>query len=470
MNQTRPGSGAPAAVLAGSLAVFPLLDVLGLLARTRHAGELQVVADGVEARLWVEGGDLLDHAATAADRLFELACLDDAWFAASSVLPPGRVEHAERVALEPLIERVAPHVAEWQSLMKALPFGAVARMSPVMPGSEAQIRSDQWHILSLIGTGRAVHEVVDVSDGRPLETLRVIHELAQKELIVVELPPAEHRRRTHPAGSTSRPKRAARPGDASEGGGVPPGRADTSEPAGASGLSVSATAHAAAPAPAAPRAAAEPAPAAARGAAEPAPAAAEPAPAGPVPPGEPEGPEPDPAAPGSAAQGGGQQATPERAGRELGTTTPGEAVPVVAARTTTPLTARRAGAVRTPVAERAPAPEPGSTPEPREQSRRGPSVEEGTDPAEGRPVGLGRRASHRSAPLPRHPGHHAVGAYMPPPVAPGFWPATDPAGTAPGRGEAVGGASSTDAPASDSPAADTPVGSPTSPVRPGQPS
>jgi hypothetical protein len=438
MNQTRPGSGAPAAVLAGSLAVFPLLDVLGLLARTRHAGELQVVADGVEARLWVEGGDLLDHAATAADRLFELACLDDAWFAASSVLPPGRVEHAERVALEPLIERVAPHVAEWQSLMKALPFGAVARMSPVMPGAEAQIRSDQWHILSLIGTGRPVHEVVDVSDGRPLETLRVIHELAQKELIVVELPPAEHRRRTHPAGSTSRPRRAARPGDPSEGGGVPPGLADTSDPAGAI----------------------EPAAAS---------AAATPEPAG-EPTGEPAGPEPDPATTGSAAQGGDQQARRERAGQELGT--PGEGVAVAAARaTTTPLTARRTGAVRTSVAEHAPAAEPGSTTEPREQSRRrSPAAEDRADLPEGGPVGVGRQASHRSTPPPRHPGHHAVGAYMPPPVAPGFWPATDPAGTAPGRGEAVGGASSTDAPASDSPAADTPVGSPTSPVRPGQPS
>ncbi len=418
MNQTRPGSGAPAAVLAGSLAVFPLLDVLGLLARTRHAGELQVMADGVEARLWVEGGDLLDHAATAADRLFELACLDDAWFAVSSVLPPGRVEHADRVALEPLIERVAPHVAEWQSLMKALPFGAVARMSPVMPGAEAQIRSDQWHILSLIGAGRPVHEVVDVSDGRPLETLRVIHELAQKELIVVELPPAEHRRRIHPAGSTSRPRRAARPGDPSEGGGDPPGLADTSHPAGA---------------PEPPAAATEPAAASA-------PAATEPA-----------GPEPDPAAAGSA--------------------TPGEGVPVAAARaTTTPLTARRAGAVRTSVAEHAPAAEPRSIPEPRDQSRRGsPAREDRADPPEGRPVGVGRQASHRSAPPPRRPGHHAVGAYMPPPVAPGFWPAAEPPGAAPGRGETVVGAS-IDAVASDTPAADTPIGSPTHPARPGQPS
>lgn len=204
MTQIRSGNGAAAAVLAGSLAVFPLLDVLHLLARTTHTGELQVVGDGMEAHLWVQDGELLDQPSTAADRLFELACLDEAWFTVSIATPPASVT-GHRIELDPLIEQVAPHVAEWQSLIKALPFGAIARMAPSMPGPEAQIRSDQWRVLSLIGAGRAVHEVVDVSDARPLETLRLIDELAAGKLITIERPPsgAPRRRVLKPADAAS---------------------------------------------------------------------------------------------------------------------------------------------------------------------------------------------------------------------------------------------------------------------------
>jgi hypothetical protein len=281
MNQIRPGSGASAAVLAGSLAVFPLLDVLGLLARTRHAGKLHVVADGVEASLWVDGGDLLDHSPAAADRLFELACLDDAWFTVSSAPLPARGERGERVALEPLLEQVAPHVAEWQSLIKALPFGALARMSPAMPGPEAQIRSDQWRILSLIGTGRPVHEVVDVSDGKPLETLRLIHELAQKELIVVEVPAAGARRRTARVGDEGAPRRAEPAGEPDR----DPDAASAEEDVVAAGSGRATTTPLVAKRPAAVRAvvAGEEAPAAAPPGTDPAPEAAAPTPAAPSP-------------------------------------------------------------------------------------------------------------------------------------------------------------------------------------------
>jgi hypothetical protein len=209
MTQIRSGNGATAAVLAGSLAVFPLLDVLYLLSRTGHTGELQVVGDGMEAHLWIEGGDLLDHPRTAGDRLFELACLDEAWFTVGVATPPASVT-GHRVELVPLIEQVSPHVAEWQSLIKALPFGAVARMAPSMPGPEAQIRSDQWRVLSLIGAGRAVHEVVDVSDARPLETLRLIDELAQEKLITIEEPPSgTQRRRVRPKSADAAPSAEA---------------------------------------------------------------------------------------------------------------------------------------------------------------------------------------------------------------------------------------------------------------------
>ena len=192
MHQIRSGGSAAAAVLAGSLVAFPLLDVLRLLQRTDHTGQLQVMGDGVEAQLWVDDGDLLERRAAAADRLFGLACLDDAWFTVTATLPPAaasdRTAGIERVPLGPLIERVEPLVEEWRSLVHALPFDAIARMAPSTPGPEVQIRADQWHVLSLIGAGRRVHELVDVSDAPPVGTLRIVRELAQAELVSVTLP------------------------------------------------------------------------------------------------------------------------------------------------------------------------------------------------------------------------------------------------------------------------------------------
>jgi hypothetical protein len=206
MNQIRPGASGPAAVLAGSLAVFPLLDVLRLLGRTKHAGELHIVGDGVEASLWVDEGELLDHPATATVRLFELACLGDAWFTVTASPAPDRPAN-ERLALEALVDEVEPQVDEWHGLVGAVPFEAVVKMAPTMPGPGVQIRSDQWRVLSLVGAGRPVHEVIDVADASPLETLRLVYELAESELISVEVPEPEARPR---AGRTRKAAEAER--------------------------------------------------------------------------------------------------------------------------------------------------------------------------------------------------------------------------------------------------------------------
>jgi hypothetical protein len=82
MTQGQSESGAAAAALVGSLDTFTLLDVLDLLARTGHSGELQVVGRGIDHTLLVDSGDLLD---TTGDNelsttLFELACRDEGWF------------------------------------------------------------------------------------------------------------------------------------------------------------------------------------------------------------------------------------------------------------------------------------------------------------------------------------------------------------------------------------------------------
>jgi len=186
MSQVRSGSQAMPAALVGSLASFSLVDVLDLLTRAACSGELQVVGNEIDKRIWVDRGDLIDttgsdpHGAT----LFELACVLDGWFYFTSfdVVPEG----AGRIPLSSVIQDLGPQVTEWRSLVTELPFDATVRMSSTTPAEEVQIRSDQWQLLSLVGAGRSVREVIDASVLHPLDALRTLRELTAASLVAVD--------------------------------------------------------------------------------------------------------------------------------------------------------------------------------------------------------------------------------------------------------------------------------------------
>jgi len=188
MTQAQSGSEA-AAALVGSLATFTLIDVLDLLARTGHTGELQVVGRGVDNRLWVDAGELLQaNTDTANAALFELACIEEGWFyfTASTNMPEGRT----RVPVTNVLEELGPQVTEWRELVTVLPADAMVKMSSKTPGGQVQIRADQWTLLSLVGSpGRTVREVIDECAQHPLDTLRTLRELADAKLIAVETEP-----------------------------------------------------------------------------------------------------------------------------------------------------------------------------------------------------------------------------------------------------------------------------------------
>ena len=108
MNQIRSGSEPTAATLVGSLATFPLLDVLDLLARTGRTGELQVVGADIEQRIWVDQGDLVDTdgiGSTVAG-LFALGCVEEGWFyfTLTDTVPDGM----SRVPLPSVIADLTP--------------------------------------------------------------------------------------------------------------------------------------------------------------------------------------------------------------------------------------------------------------------------------------------------------------------------------------------------------------------------
>jgi hypothetical protein len=186
MSQAQSGSEAAAAALVGSLSNFSLIDVLDLLARTGHTGELQVVGRGIDRHVWVDQGDLVDATGTGGlhSVLFELACRDEGWFYFSCT--SGVPEGAERLTVSEVIGDLGPQVEEWRGLNEALPFDAALAMSSTTPSDEVQIRGDQWALLSAVGSGgRSVRDIVDGGSGHPLDTLRTLRELTDAGLIAV---------------------------------------------------------------------------------------------------------------------------------------------------------------------------------------------------------------------------------------------------------------------------------------------
>lgn len=191
MSQVQSGSEAAAAALVGSLSTFSLIDVLDLLARTGHTGELQVVGRGIDRHVWVDAGDLVDATGNSGLQavLFELACRDEGWFYFSCTT--GVPEGAERLTVSDVISDLGPQVEEWRGLNEALPFDATVAMSSSTPSDEVQIKGSQWALLSAVGSsGRTVRDVVDGGSNHPLDTLRALHELTEAGLIEVTLNPS----------------------------------------------------------------------------------------------------------------------------------------------------------------------------------------------------------------------------------------------------------------------------------------
>ncbi len=186
MDRIRSSADSPA-VLAGSLAAFPLLDVLDLLASTRHVGELKVVSEGTDDHFWLDGGDLVDTAGGATGRLFNLACAEDAWFTVTAA--PSVPRAGARMALATVVEHLAPRLAEWQALRTAVPFESTVRMAASTTLPEVHLRADQWRVLSCLGGGRRVGDVVDEADTPPIETLRLLRELLDAGLVSFDAKP-----------------------------------------------------------------------------------------------------------------------------------------------------------------------------------------------------------------------------------------------------------------------------------------
>jgi hypothetical protein len=203
MAPTEPTEEAPPASLVGSWSAFTLSDVLTLLADTVQTGELQVVNDVVDGKLWLEDGQFsnahVGAASTLGQAVFELACVTDGWFYFTAGLTSSSGQPTVPVAA--VMDEVRPQVDEWRELRQVVPLEAVVALSPTPPGQDVQIRGDQWNVLTTVGNaGHTVRAVVERIGGDQIAGLRTLRDLQSSGLIVLDAP-SEDAPTSTPAGA-----------------------------------------------------------------------------------------------------------------------------------------------------------------------------------------------------------------------------------------------------------------------------
>jgi hypothetical protein len=194
MSQSDPSEEAPTASLVGSLSVFSLSDVLTMLASTAQTGELQVVSEVADGRVWLDYGELsnaqVGAATTIGQAVFELACVSDGWFYFTTGLlsPSGH----PTVPVVAVLDEVRPQVDEWWEIRQVVPLEAVVTLAPDPPGQDVQIRSDQWRVLTTVGSsGHTVRSVIEMIGGDQIVGLRALRDLHSSGLIEFATTPGE---------------------------------------------------------------------------------------------------------------------------------------------------------------------------------------------------------------------------------------------------------------------------------------
>jgi hypothetical protein len=187
---------APAASLVGSLAAFALSDVLSMLASTKQSGELHVVSEAVDGKVWLADGELsnahVGSATTIGQAVFELACVIEGWF----FFTEGVISSSGQptVPVGAVLNEVRPQVEEWREVRHDVPLEAVVTLAAEPPGQDIQIRTDQWRVLTTIGTsGLSVKEVLERIGGVQIEGLRTLRALRSAGLIELDAGTDEHR-------------------------------------------------------------------------------------------------------------------------------------------------------------------------------------------------------------------------------------------------------------------------------------
>jgi hypothetical protein len=173
--------------LEGTLETVALPDVLGLLSVTAKTGELRVASAGLVGSIWLEGGRVSGYDVAGqngpVDALFALLRLSEGTFKFHTGTEVRNPLPANDVA--PLLSEAEAQLAEWPSISAAVP--SLSAEVKLVPSLEApvMVQPEQWLLLSAIGSGSTVAEVLAGRGLSEFEGCKALAELARFGLVEV---------------------------------------------------------------------------------------------------------------------------------------------------------------------------------------------------------------------------------------------------------------------------------------------
>jgi hypothetical protein len=173
--------------LEGTLETIALPDVLALLSVTAKTGELRIEAGGGVGSVWFDDGrvagfDVGNHK-TAVDALFALLRLREGKFKfhtgtqAANAMPPQDVA--------PVLDEAESRLMQWPAIAGAVPsLYCQLNLQDSVEGT-VMLRPDQWRLVTSIGGGRSVADVLNQRGLGEFDGCKAVKELVDLRLVRV---------------------------------------------------------------------------------------------------------------------------------------------------------------------------------------------------------------------------------------------------------------------------------------------
>ncbi|MGH9106134.1 MAG: DUF4388 domain-containing protein, partial [Acidimicrobiales bacterium] len=173
--------------LEGTLETIALPDVLALLSVTAKTGELRVDTGGGVGSVWFDGGRLagfdVGGQRTAVDALFGLLRLEEGSFKFHAGTEPVNPMEPEEVA--PLMEQAEDRLNQWSAIAAAVPSVSCGLSLEASVEGTVVLKPAQWDLVTAIGGGRSVSEVLELRGLGEFEGCKAVKELLDMHLVRV---------------------------------------------------------------------------------------------------------------------------------------------------------------------------------------------------------------------------------------------------------------------------------------------
>jgi hypothetical protein len=178
--------------LEGTLETIALPDVLALLSVTAKTGELRIESGGGAGSVWFDAGrvscfDVGNHRSVV-DAVFALLRLKEGGFkfyTGTAALNPMEPED-----VVPVLEEAENRLNQWPAIAAAIPsLLSELRLADSVEGT-VMLRPDQWQLVTTIGGGRTVGDVLETRALGEFEGCKALKELIDLSLVSVATRPA----------------------------------------------------------------------------------------------------------------------------------------------------------------------------------------------------------------------------------------------------------------------------------------